>query len=187
MPRIALARLLAFAVLVCAALVLSPSRAAAAGTCANTTLEPTSANLDSIRAATLCLLNAERTSQGLVPLAASRHLGKAASSYSRLMVRKRFFNHVSPGGSTLTSRIRKGTRYLNGSRSWALGENIAWGSGRLASPAETVDAWMRSPAHRANILAPGFRHIGVGIALGAPLSKTNLPSATYTTDFGRRS
>jgi uncharacterized protein YkwD len=91
---------------------------------------PSPANLAQIHAATLCLLNEQRTSNGRAPLALNRHLDKAAKRYSLLMVRKRFFSHLSPQGSTLTSRVRKGTSYLKGSRSWALSENIGWGSGR---------------------------------------------------------
>ena len=147
---------------------------------------PSHANLAQVRAATLCLINDERTSHGLAPLTPSRPLGDAAQRYSRSMVRQRFFSHVSPGGSTLTSRVRQQTTYLRGARSWALGENIAWGSGSLGTPARTVAAWLASPSHRANILKPEFRHIGMGVASGAPRPTSGLSAATYTTDFGRR-
>jgi uncharacterized protein YkwD len=103
-----------------------------------------------------------------------------------MMVRENFFDHVSPGGSTLLSRVRRGTRYLRGVRNFTLGENIAWGSGDYATPAETVKGWMESAGHRANILNRGFRHIGVGVMLGAPADDQGMPSATYTTDFGHR-
>ena len=39
------------------------------------------------------------------------------------------------------------------------GENAAWGS---VSPQEVVDAWMQSKGHRANILNPEARAMGVG-------------------------
>ena len=39
------------------------------------------------------------------------------------------------------------------------GENAAWGS---VSPQEVVDAWMQSEGHRANILNPEARAMGVG-------------------------
>lgn len=148
---------------------------------------PSSANGVQVRDATLCLLNQERTSRGLAPLKSNRYLLTAARRYSQLMVRERFFGHVSPGGSTLVSRVRKGTKYLRGARSWKLGENLAWGSGQLATPAYTVKAWMRSPGHRRNILTPRFRHIGIGVVLGAPAKTNGMAAATYTTDFGRRS
>jgi len=172
--------------LICAALAL-PASSSAAVSCEDANLMSSRAKLAQIRAATLCLINDERTSRGLAPLTSSRPLREAAQRYSRLMVRERFFGHVSPGGSTLTSRVRRQTAYLRGARSWALGENIAWGSGTLGSPARIVTAWMGSPDHRANILKPGFRNIGIGIADGAPRPTRGLDAATYTTDFGRKS
>ena len=41
----------------------------------------------------------------------------------------------------------------------AAGENAAWGS---VSPEEVVNAWMNSEGHRANILDPEARAMGVG-------------------------
>lgn len=163
-----------------------PTGASAAGPCQDANLTPSSANLTQVRAITLCLINSERTSRGRAPLSSSPPLRKAAHSYSRLMVRDRFFSHVSPSGSTLTSRVRGRTTYLRGARSWALGENIAWGSGALGTPARIVSAWMRSPGHRANILTANFRNIGIGIASGAPRSTGGRSAVTYTADFGRR-
>jgi uncharacterized protein YkwD len=102
------------------------------------------------------------------------------------MVRQRFFDHVSPGGSTLLRRVRRGTGYLQSVHAFALGENIAWGSGEYATPAETMDGWMHSSGHRHNILNRRFRHVGIGVALGAPEDAQGMPAATYTVDFGFR-
>jgi len=173
-------------VLACAALVL-PAGASAAAPCRDAGLMPSSANLTGVRAATLCLINAERSRRGLKRLTSSSKLREVALRYSLLMVRERFFSHVSPSGSTLISRVRSQTTYLRGARSSALGENISWGSGVHGTPLSTVTAWMSSPAHRAEILTRGFRSIGIGIAGGAPLATAGSPAATYTTVFGRRS
>jgi uncharacterized protein YkwD len=167
--------------------MLAMPATAPASTCAGADLMPAADNDAALRSATLCLVNAERTKRGLVSLTSNAQLGKAAQNYSRAMVRERFFDHVSPGGSTLLSRVRRGTAYLRGARNYALGENIAWGSGEYATPQETVQAWMESAGHRANILNRRFRHIGVGIAPGAPEDDQGMPAATYTTDFGQRS
>jgi len=174
------------AVLACAALAL-PAASSAATSCPDADLQLASSSFSRGRAATLCLINGERTSRGLAPLSSSRHLLKAAQRYSRLMVRERFFSHVSPSGSTLAGRVRRQTSYLRGARRWALAENIAWGTGALATPARIVAAWMKSSGHRANILRPGFRDIGIGIADGAPGPGHGRAAATYTTDFGHRS
>ncbi len=90
------------------------------------------------------------------------------------MVRRHYFGHGDFAG-----RIRRA-----GYRGWTLGENIAWGSLQWSTPAAIVDMWMHSPGHRANILRPQFREIGIGIAVGAPQRCVG-GAATYTTDFGK--
>ena len=154
--------------------------------CAGAGAMPSGANGAKVRKATLCLLNAQRRAHGLAKLRANGRLRRAATDYSILMVRDGFFSHVSPSGSTMMSRIQS-TNYLARARSWALGENLAWGTGELATPRAIVRAWMNSPGHRENILNGGFRDIGIGIANGAPTPADAGPrGATYTTDFGSR-
>jgi uncharacterized protein YkwD len=176
--RIAVAVAGAFAVTAAA----SPAHAA----CAGADVMPSSAKAAKVRAATLCLLNAQRRSHGLRKLRANGRLRRAAAGYARFMVARDFFAHEGPDGSTPLSRIRS-TRYLRGARSWAIGENLAWGTGSFATPRATVRAWMHSPGHRANILNGSFREIGIGVADGAPVSiGAAAPGATYATDFGYR-
>ena len=126
--------------------------------------------------------NAERRQRGLRPVRENRALERAAAGHSGDMVRRHFFDHVSPSGSTLTSRVRA-TGYLRGSRGWSLGEAIAWGSGTLATPASIVQSWMDSPPHRAILLGRGFRDVGIGIATGTPSGGGD--GATFTLDAGR--
>jgi uncharacterized protein YkwD len=47
------------------------------------------------------------------------------------------------------------------------GENLAWGTGTLATARGIVAAWLASPEHRANLLRPSFKRIGVGDLVGA--------------------
>jgi uncharacterized protein YkwD len=164
----------------------APSAAAAAAPCPGADLTPTSENVSELRTATLCLLNRERTRRGMKRLVEIPSLRKTAQRYSQTMVAQNFFDHVSPGGSTLLSRVKGNTAYLQNVSSWGLGENIAWGTGELATPAETMKGWMESSGHRHNILNRRFRHVGIGIALGAPVDAQGMPGATYTTDFGYR-
>jgi uncharacterized protein YkwD len=183
-------RTLSPAALACLALALPaalPASASAAAPCPDAGLMPVATNMAQVKTATLCLLNVERTSRGRAPLTSDGQLGKAAQAYSAKMVRLRFFDHVCPQGTTPTSRVRGGTSYLRGhARNWSLGENIAWGSGQLATPEAIVRSWMHSAGHRRNILDRGFRNIGIGIASGAPDDVQGQPAATYTTDFGFR-
>jgi uncharacterized protein YkwD len=147
---------------------------------------PGQVSVTDAREATLCLMNAQRTARGLKRLRAQPDLGEAASRFARQMVRDRFFDHTSPGGSTMVSRI-KGTSYLHDAVRWTVGENLAWGTGTKATPRATVEAWMHSADHRENLLDRGFADVGIGIAAGAPAElEAGETGSTYVTDFGRR-
>jgi uncharacterized protein YkwD len=174
------------ALLAPAAAQARPEAGAADEGCANANLLPTRANLELVRDAVLCLHNRERAKHGLSRLRENPRLRRAARRHSASMVDERYFDHTSPGGSTMVSRIRK-TGYTRRARAWALGENIAWGSGGLATAAQIHRSWMNSAGHRANILDPSFREIGIGIETGLPVRLSAAQSgATYTTDFGFR-
>jgi uncharacterized protein YkwD len=159
-------------------------KASAASACTSVYQLPGGDNADRLEQSVLCLVNAERARRGLARLRANPRLGRAATAHSRDMVGRDYFDHVSLGGSTVTDRIRR-SGYLSGARSYALGENLAWGTGRLATPHQIVRSWMNSPGHRRNILTPRFREIGIGVVLGAP-GQSGRSGATYTTKFGQR-
>jgi uncharacterized protein YkwD len=157
--------------------------APAKGACANESALPTAANLARIRKATLCLVNRQRAKRHLRPFVAQSTLGRVANRFAGELVREHFFDHTSPTGKTMLARI-KSTSYLTGALSrWWVGENIAYGTGPLATPKAIVNAWMHSTGHRANILDSHFREIGLGVALGSP---DGPDGATYVHDFGRR-
>ena len=153
--------------------------------CVGGDLEPAAGNLEEVTRATLCLVNAERRARGLRQLRSSPRLARAALAHTREMVARKFFAHDSPTGASIGDRIR-GTGYLAGTIAWTVGENLAWGSGSRALAREIVDAWMRSPGHRANILNGSFKEIGVGVVLGAPVPGAMPVAATYNADFGAR-
>lgn len=147
---------------------------------------PGQVSVTDARDAVLCLMNAQRTARGLKRLRAQPDLAEAAGRFARQMVRDRFFDHTSPGGSTMVSRI-KATSYLRDAVRWTVGENLAWGTGTKATPRATVDAWMNSADHRANLLDRSFAEVGIGIAPGAPAElQADETGGTYVTDFGRR-
>jgi uncharacterized protein YkwD len=163
----------AFAAVVPAATQAAPS------SCPGARNSPTS--MTQARATTLCLLNVQRRRHHLSALRVDPRLQRAATAYSHEMVLDRFFAHVGPDGSTVQERVESA-----GYHAWStLGENIAWGSGILASPAKIVDTWMHSPGHRANILTGAYRQIGIGVVPGAPQSGVHGVAALYTTDFAR--
>jgi uncharacterized protein YkwD len=174
MPRRLRRILVPFAAVV-ACLAVAPGAWAA---CANEDVAPSD---PAAVAATLCLLNVQRSQHGLGAFSESAVLDKAAAAYARRMVADEFFDHVSPDGGTFMDRIKAAGWTPSGS--WTAGENIAWGSGSLGTPASIVDSWMHSPGHRANILNGAFGAIGIGIAEGAPQSGIPGEAGTYVNDF----
>ncbi|MEA2661472.1 MAG: hypothetical protein QOH08_1044 [Chloroflexota bacterium] len=154
----------------------------AGATCENTDLAPAADNLDAVVTATLCLLNGERADQGLPPLKENAELASAAAAHSQEMVAQQYFDHVGKDGTDPVDRIRA-AGYIPNIGVWTVGENLAWGTGALATPKEIVSAWMHSQGHRENILRPQFKEIGFGVVVGNPRS-TDGAGATYTTTFG---
>lgn len=133
------------------------------------------------RATTLCLINAERAAHGVRPLRLDKRLSRAALRHTRDMVANRYFAHNSRSGARFSARIAS-TGWMHGRSRWNVGENLAWGSGALATPRAIVEAWMHSTGHRQNMLQPRFHVIGIGIGAGVPTG--NGAGKTYTTDFG---
>jgi uncharacterized protein YkwD len=179
--RTALITLLTALLLVPATGVAEAKKARAAQECANADLEATKDNLREVRAAILCLHNKVRAEHDLPSLRENRRLRKAAVGHSKDMVKDGFFEHTTPDGTTMVDRILR-AKYVREDQGWALGENLAWGTGSLGTPRGVVDSWMNSPGHRANLLKRSFRDVGIGIVLGVPVS--DAAGATYTIDFG---
>lgn len=159
--------------------------ASAARDCPGATLTPRAGNLESVVAATLCLVNDERARFGEQALIEDPRLAGAASGHSRDMDARDYFEHISPGGQTLLMRVQASGFIPNGNVGYTLGENIAWGTLWLGSPHAIVQAWMASPGHRANILNRSYRYSGIGIDAALPHSMSNgQAGGMYTQDFG---
>ncbi|HYH89240.1 MAG TPA: CAP domain-containing protein [Solirubrobacteraceae bacterium] len=155
---------------------------AAGDSCGNADLAPDGANLGTIAVATLCLLNAERGDRGLATLKPHRSLERAALVHGGDMVEHSYFSHDGRNGSRPAQRIRA-AGYLSSDGAWRIGENLAWGTGDLATPRAIMSAWMASSGHRANILQPAYREIGISVLPGNPASRDG-SGATFVTEFG---
>jgi uncharacterized protein YkwD len=108
-------------------------------------------------ASILVAVNATRAANGLQPLVVGPTLQRAARAHSADMARNGYFAH-----GAFSQRLAS-----FGVRSRTIGENLAWGTGRFAAAQVVVSEWLASPAHRANLLRPGFRRIGIGAAVGS--------------------
>ncbi len=158
----------------------------AGSACRNANLRPTATNLGAVDAATLCLVNRERTARGLRPLHANRELGHVAASQVGSMVRRDYFADVGPSGQTPLSLVAV-TRYPAHADEFAVGQNIAWGTGSYTTPAHIVQEWMNSPPHREIMLSGEYRDAGVASTSAVPaVLDTSGHGATYVIEFGVR-
>jgi len=157
---------------------------AAGADCANGGMTPTTENLGEANAAILCLVNAERADAGLPALANNPQLQKAAEGMAGRMVAEQFFSHETPDGKTVVDRVEP-TGYIPSGDDWVVGENLAWGSGGLSTPQAIVNGWMNSPGHKANMLAPDYKDIGLAAAMGSP-SPSHEGGTVYVNNFGAR-
>jgi uncharacterized protein YkwD len=115
------------------------------------------------------LVNAERTRQGLRPLAADDGLRGVARAHSQEMFERGYFAHESPTAGSPYDRMRAA-----GVTFFIAGENLAYApSVQLAH-----DGLMRSPGHRANILRAEFGRVGIGII------RSQFQGSMFTQDFG---
>ena len=134
-------------------------------------------------AALLSAVNFERLLAGAQPLRADALLARAARAHSRDMVAKHYFGHTSPSGSSLRTRVER-TGWTRWRPTWALAENLAWGTGARATASGVVDAWMHSPPHRVNLLRKDLRLAGFGVVAGTP--NAGADGVTVTLDLGSR-
>jgi uncharacterized protein YkwD len=153
--------------------------------CPGASLTPEESNLETIRTATLCLVNRERADNGESPLQPNAQLQQAAQGHSEDMVDQDYFEHVGPSGDTPLSRMRAAGYIYSSQVGYEVGENIGWGTLWLATPNAIVAAWMASPGHRANILDAHFRDTAIGVSPHAPVALAHgQAGAIYTQDFG---
>ncbi len=115
---------------------------------ANVTVDPATEQ------AMIQLVNHERTSRGLKALTVDPKLTAVARAHSQDMLARGYFSHFSPEHKDPSDRLRAG-----GVKFVVYGENLA-----LAPTLSLAhNGLMNSPEHKANILEPSFRRIGIGV------------------------
>jgi uncharacterized protein YkwD len=164
--------------------IAAPEAQPADTACDDADLVPANDNLGRIGASITCLINAARADDGDPALESAAELRVPGQGMSDDMVERKFFSHRTPEGAGVADRIRP-TGYLPDHNRWVVGENLGWGSGSLATPRAMVRGWMNSPEHRANILAPDYEDIGVGLTMGSPTTDRE-GGTTFAIEFGTR-
>ncbi len=160
------------ALLVCSAVICC---------CAVLALQPAQAPADRVRLdrgerKVVRIINRIRRRHGLRRVRPARSLARAATAHSGDMLRRDFLGHHSSDGTPMSMRVRRYTRAR-----W-IGENIAAVSGRRTAR-RAVRMWMRSPGHRAVLLSPAGRRIGIGKRRG---KLGSAPRAVITVDLASR-
>lgn len=124
----------------------------------------------------ITLVNQKRAEVNLPPLSLSDQLSAAATQKAQDMFGQDYWAHISPTGTTPWSFITSsGYEYVYA------GENLAR---NFNTADEVVAAWMNSPSHRANILKPEYKDIGLAILNG----KLNGEDTTLVVqEFGAKS
>lgn len=133
-------------------------RAVSSAGCRGARGRPGAISSATLRGATLCLVNRARGLSGRRALRANSRLALAARRHAGDMARRGYFDHVSPQGRGPMTRAR--------AVGWrgSVGEVLLAGPAALTTPAATVEAWLRSPPHRA-VLLSNARVAGTGLVI----------------------
>lgn len=158
--------LLAWLVTLSAGLAVLPTPASAAGLAAPPTTCPGQSTLAApapVQEQTmLCMTNHARARLGLPPLEESAPLVASATEKGGDILRCDSFSHYACGRE-FNYWIRA-SGYLS-TQCWRVGENLAWGVRSQGTVGAIFRAWMRSPAHRANLLG-SYTEIGINLTTG---------------------
>lgn len=106
----------------------------------------------------VALTNQARQARKVAPVKLNPLLTKAAEKKAADMAQKQYFAHISPTGvSPWTWFKQAGYSYTYA------GENLALD---FVSGEDVIDAWLKSPTHRSNLLGTKYKDIGVAVVSG---------------------
>jgi uncharacterized protein YkwD len=145
-----------------------------------------SVRLKTLDKTVLAEINVLRRAHALRPLKLSSSLAVAANGHTSEMGQAGYFAHASADRTLFWKRIAHSYPSA-GHRSWSVGENLAFLAPELSAP-EVISLWMNSPAHRANLLDPAWREVGIAARHygSAPGFYSGQAVTILTADFGVR-
>ena len=132
-----------------------------------------------------CELNSARTTHKLRRLRRNRRLSQAAQRHARDMLRRRYFSHRSPGGTTVLTRTRR-AGYAAGGEGVLVGELLGLGLAGTPwalTPDRLVRMWLASPSHRRVLVSRRWRELGIGSVF---FSWGPIQAFVVAADFGRQ-
>lgn len=103
-------------------------------------------------------VNPIREEKGFLKLQINEKLSNAAQLKAEDMIKRGYFSHTGPNGERPWTWLEKAEYNYA-----AAGENLAID---CSDPKVLINAWLKSPLHRKNILNGYFSDVGIGIAKG---------------------
>jgi uncharacterized protein YkwD len=138
-----------------------------------------SARFDGVERQIIRKINRIRSGSGLARLRSNAALGRSSDFHCADMLQANFFAHTSSNGDSFEQRVEQ---FRPSNR---IGETLAYLSrgARRHMARRIVDMWMNSPPHRASLLSPSFRRIGVARRNGR---LNGAPVTVFTADFASK-
>jgi uncharacterized protein YkwD len=128
-----------------------------------------------------CLINWARTHSGRTALHASQELDRSSGLRAAEIRRCQDFSHTPCGEAFIAVFQLVGYLSLTAS----VGENLAWGQGRLGTPRSTMVSWLASPEHRQILFGATWDDLGVAQRHAASLfGRSNV--TVWVAQFGHR-
>jgi len=132
----------------------------------------TNISSDSLLSAT----NFQRTSNKRAVLTYNIQLSKAAQAKANDMVARNYWSHITPDGNEPWIFVdQTGYKYQKA------GENLAYG---FMDSNSTVNGWMNSSSHRANLLDESFSEVGFGFS-NSPNFQSDGPETVVVAMYGK--
>ena len=126
-----------------------------------------------------CLINWARRHGGQPALRRSQELDRSAGLRAAEITRCQDFSHTPCGEPFIA--VFQSVGYPLAS----VGENLAWGQGRLGSARTAMAGWLASPEHREILLGANWRDLGLARVRASGLF--GRPNVTlWVAQFGRR-
>ena len=127
-----------------------------------------------------CLINWARTHSGMPAVGDNAELDQSAALRARDIRRCHDFSHTPCGQPFIV--VFTLVHYFGATA--AVGENLAWGQGRLGSARSAMTSWLASPPHRVILFTSRWRDFGIARARGSLFGRSNV--TVWVAQFGRR-
>ena len=109
------------------------------------------------------MTNTVRQREKLLPVASDKALTAAARAYAAYLAKTNKFAHDADGHQPSDRASASGYEHCQIAENLALSSDSRGYDARVLAT-HTVEGWLNSPGHRANLLAPGVTDIGVAVA-----------------------